>query len=156
LEKYDLIAVCPSDESLLHQACEKLQVDIISLDLSSKLNLRFRTKTIGAAVAAGVMFEICYSASLRGLCNFLASKVVDQNARRNLISNAMSLVKVTKGQNIIISSGAHAAMEMRGPYDVINLYAQLKHFNDWLKGASYLVLIMDKLKIAYRLRAVLL
>lgn len=37
LASYDLIAVAPGDETLLHQACEKMQIDIISVDLSSKV-----------------------------------------------------------------------------------------------------------------------
>ena len=41
--------------------------------------------------------------------------------RRNLSGNARNLVRVTKGRNLLISSGAAKAMELRGPYDVANL-----------------------------------
>ena len=47
--------------------------------------------------------------------------MIDQNARRHLITNAAALVRITKGKNIILSSDAKNAMELRGPYDVINL-----------------------------------
>jgi ribonuclease P/MRP protein subunit RPP1 len=35
------------------------------------------------------------------------------------------LVDWTKGKNLIISSAAHTASQIRGPYDVINLSAYL-------------------------------
>lgn len=46
----------------------------------------------------------------------------DASNRRNLITNALNLVRVTKGKNIILSSAARRAIELRGPHDVINLY----------------------------------
>lgn len=46
---------------------------------------------------------------------------VDSASRRQLISNAQSLVRVTRGKNIIITSEAQRAMELRGPYDIVNL-----------------------------------
>jgi len=33
----------------------------------------------------------------------------------------MTLVRATKGKNIILSSDAQKVMELRGPYDVVNL-----------------------------------
>ena len=45
----------------------------------------------------------------------------DSNARRHLVSNAQQLVRLTKGRNIVLSSGAKRAMELRGPHDVANL-----------------------------------
>jgi ribonuclease P/MRP protein subunit RPP1 len=38
-----------------------------------------------------------------------------------LIGNACSLVRATGGRNIIVSSDARVAMEVRGPHDVANL-----------------------------------
>jgi len=37
------------------------------------------------------------------------------------------LVRVTKGRNLLISSGALKALELRGPYDVANLYGMTSH-----------------------------
>ncbi|EMP24609.1 Ribonuclease P protein subunit p30 [Chelonia mydas] len=42
--------------------------------------------------------------------------------RRYTISNALSLMQICKGKNIIISSAAERPLELRGPYDVANLY----------------------------------
>lgn len=46
----------------------------------------------------------------------------DNNERRHLMSNALHLIRTTKGRNLIITSEARKAMEIRGPYDVVNLY----------------------------------
>jgi ribonuclease P/MRP protein subunit RPP1 len=50
-----------------------------------------------------------------------AHTLADSAARRSLISNALSLVRMTKGRNIILSSGAEAALGLRNPYDAANL-----------------------------------
>ena len=42
--------------------------------------------------------------------------------RRLVFSNAIQLIRATKGKNIIISSGTDEAFYHRSPYDVINLY----------------------------------
>jgi RNase P/RNase MRP subunit p30 len=47
--------------------------------------------------------------------------LLDAASRRQLISNAQNLVRVTRGKNIIITSEAQKAMELRGPYDIVNL-----------------------------------
>lgn len=44
-------------------------------------------------------------------------------SRRNLISNATSLIRATRGRGIILSSEAHKALACRGPWDVVNLAA---------------------------------
>lgn len=92
------------------QACASLPVDIISLDLSHRLPYRLRPKVLAPAVQRGVMFEISYACCLR-----------DETSRRLLFSNATALARATRGQNIIVSSGARTAFELRSPYDVINL-----------------------------------
>lgn len=39
-----------------------------------------------------------------------------------MISNALNLVRATKGRNIILSSAARKAFDLRGPNDLINLF----------------------------------
>ncbi|KAK9373885.1 RNase P subunit p30-domain-containing protein [Lipomyces chichibuensis] len=110
--KFDILAVRPTTEKLLLAACTSLDIDLISLDLSQRLPFYLRHRTLGAAVARGIKIEICYSPTTRQ---------ADNNARRNLISNAAALFRATRGKGIIISSGATSALECRGPYDVANL-----------------------------------
>ncbi|KAF9405472.1 hypothetical protein BGZ94_003526 [Podila epigama] len=106
---YDILAVQPTNEKLFQAACGTFEVDIISLDMSARLPFYMKHSTVGLAVERGIYFEVCYGAAIR-----------DATARRNLISNAQSLIRVTRGKNIILSSQAMRAMELRGPYDIVN------------------------------------
>ncbi|KAK9807879.1 hypothetical protein WJX72_011994 [[Myrmecia] bisecta] len=110
LASYDILAVQPLSERVMHQACTSLDVDIIALDMSRRMPFKFRPATIKAALSRGIHFEICYSTALR-----------DDSARRNLFSHVAGLVRATRGQGIVVSSGARAAFDLRGPYDVLNL-----------------------------------
>ena len=56
--------------------------------------------------------EICYGAGVTGS---------GTDARRNLIGNAMALIRATRGRGIIVSSEARKALDVRAPADVINL-----------------------------------
>ena len=69
---------------------------------------------IKLALQRGIHFEIAYS-----------PLIDDVNSRRQVLAEAKLLVDWTKGKNLIISSAAHNANEIRGPYDVINLCAFL-------------------------------
>ncbi|KAI9024757.1 ribonuclease P/MRP protein subunit RPP1 [Hyaloraphidium curvatum] len=108
--QFDILSIQPQTEKMFQQACSTLEVDIITLDMTSRLPFNLKHTTVGLAIARGVHFEITYSSSLR-----------DANARRYLLSNAANLVRVTRGKNIIVSSQAQKALEVRGPYDVANL-----------------------------------
>lgn len=100
------------NEKTLSQACLALDCDIISLDLSSRLPFHFKFKTLSAAIARGIRFEICYGPGVTGS---------GLEARRNLIGNATSLIRATRGRGIIISSEAKRALGVRAPWDVVNL-----------------------------------
>ncbi|KAF6111171.1 ribonuclease P/MRP subunit p30 [Phyllostomus discolor] len=62
------------------------------------------------AIDRGVCFELVYSPAIK-----------DSTMRRYTISNALSLMQVCKGKNVIISSAAERPLEIRGPYDIANL-----------------------------------
>lgn len=110
--EYDIIALRPTNEKCLLLACTSMECDIISLDMSVRLPFHFRFKTVAAAITRGVRFEICYSPGITG-SGF--------EARRNLIGNAASLIRATRGRGIIISSEAKRALGVRAPWDVVNL-----------------------------------
>jgi RNase P/RNase MRP subunit p30 len=130
---YDILAVQPGSERAFATACTTLDVDIICFDLARRLPFRrvrggacvrlpaarpsdtvarrrLRTPTVRAALARGVAFELCYAPALR-----------EPTARRQLFANALAVVRATGGRNIIVSSGAARAFELRGAYDVANL-----------------------------------
>lgn len=51
---------------LAQQCADKLDVDLISLDLSQRLPFHIKPPQIRQALARGVHFEICYSAAIGG------------------------------------------------------------------------------------------
>lgn len=114
MKSYDLLAVRPTDGKTLEAACLNLDCDIISIDLTTRFPTHFKFRTVAAAIARGVRFELCYAPGV------LAT---DSAARRNVISNATQLIRATRGRGIIISSEAKRAVGIRGPWDVINLAA---------------------------------
>ena len=115
------------------QACASLQVDIISLDLSHRLPFRLRPKVLAPAVQRGVMFEISYACCLR-----------DETSRRLLFSNATALARATRGQNIIVSSGARTAFELRSPYDAMNLSALFGLPERHAKASAYMLALLSQ------------
>ena len=70
--------------------------------------------TLGQAVERGIMIELCYGPGI--LCS-------DSVERRNVVSNAIQLIRVARGRGLIISSGASKAAGCRAPADVVNLAA---------------------------------
>ncbi|WEW58438.1 RNA-binding RNA processing protein rpp1 [Emydomyces testavorans] len=112
IQSYSLLAIRPTNEKSLTHACTNLDCDIISLDLSVRLPFHFKFKTLSAAISRGVRFEICYGPGVTGS---------GLESRRNLIGNAIALVRATRGRGIIISSEAKQALGVRAPWDVINL-----------------------------------
>lgn len=110
LSKYDLIAARPQTDQDFLFCCITGELDVISLKLHDRLQLKIKLNLVQEAVKRGIMFEICYAHGLK-----------DLNARRVFIANASSLIKAAKGRNIILSSGAKDLFEQRAPWDVINL-----------------------------------
>ena len=111
-QAYDLVALRPTNEKSLLNACTNLECDVISVDLSVRLPYHFKFKMLSAAISRGIRIEICYGPGITGS---------GLDARRNLIGNATSLIRATRGRGIIVSSEARRALSLRAPWDVINL-----------------------------------
>lgn len=109
-ESYDLVAAVPQTEQLFEDCCRRLNIDLISLDLTERVPFRMSLPAVAAAIGRGVHFEICYAPALR-----------DSATRRNIVANAQQLLRLTRGRNIVLSSGALRPMDLRGPHDVANL-----------------------------------
>jgi ribonuclease P/MRP protein subunit RPP1 len=73
------------------------------------------------AIKKGIMFEICYSAAIEGNRKNDFSELLDSTLRRMVFSNAIQIIKATKGKNLIFSSGCKDPFYHRGPYDIICL-----------------------------------
>ncbi|KAH0521314.1 Ribonuclease P protein subunit p30, partial [Microtus ochrogaster] len=69
-----------------------------------------KTEKLFHAIDRGLGFELVYGPAIR-----------DATMRRYTISNALSLMQICRGKNVILSSAAEKPLEIRGPYDVANL-----------------------------------
>ncbi len=110
---YDIFAIRPTNEESLGQACQSLECDLVSLDLTQRYPFYLKHKTFSAALQRGVKFEICYASGI------LMSD--GGSSRRNLISNATQLIRASRGRGLVISSEATRALVCRAPADVVNL-----------------------------------
>jgi ribonuclease P/MRP protein subunit RPP1 len=108
---YDLLALRPTDEKTFQLACLSLECDMISLDLSQRLDFILKFSNVSAALKRGIRFEICYSPGISG----------GTDARRNVISGATALIRATRGRGIILSSEVRDVLALRAPNDVMNL-----------------------------------
>lgn len=108
LSRFDLVAFIPTNEKEFHACCEEGLCDIIQLPVPLTFNLK--KNDVSTALARDITFEICYSPALK-----------DLNYRRSLIKDAQFLISRTGGKNLILSSEGQSPIDLRGPYDVINL-----------------------------------
>ncbi|KAK3529014.1 hypothetical protein QTP70_014404 [Hemibagrus guttatus] len=109
-KNFDILAVFPKTEKLFHAACMTYDVDIISIAATEKQPFHCKRSPINGAIERGVFFEISYTAAIR-----------DSTMKKYTIANAINLVDVCKGKNVIMASGAETPLELRGPYDIANL-----------------------------------
>ncbi|XP_072296633.1 ribonuclease P protein subunit p30 [Eucyclogobius newberryi] len=107
---FDLLAVQPHTDKLFLSACMTYDVDLICLSVSEKLPFFYKRAPVSGALERGVAFEVSYSAAIR-----------DSTRRRYTLANAMFHSDICKGKNMVVSSAAEKALELRGPHDVINL-----------------------------------
>jgi len=110
VDSYDIIAAQPISERAFAFVCTTLNVDIISVDLSKRLAIKFKPEYVKTALKRGLFFEIQYSSALR-----------EASIRRQLFANAQALTQASRGRGIILTSGAHTVQDLRGTLDVINL-----------------------------------
>jgi ribonuclease P/MRP protein subunit RPP1 len=120
LASYDLVALVPQSEDVLARCCMPPVVgaiDLISLPMEHRLSYALNPAMLRKAARAGVHFEIRYAHALR-----------DSNTRRNLIGNALSLVRAAPASSLLLTSGAEAESKLRAPVDVAHL-ATLFHLS---------------------------
>eukprot|EP00877_Chromochloris_zofingiensis_P014611 jgi/Chrzof1/9403/Cz04g01210.t1 len=134
LNAYDTISVAPPNERALQQACTALPVDIIQLDLSRRSPYVWKKIPLKSAIDRGIYFEITYGEAL-----------TTPPKRKHFFSNAQQLVRALNGKNIIITSGAQSAEELRSPCEVMHMAAvlgmSLQQAKDALSAAPRRVLL---------------
>ncbi|KAF7723288.1 hypothetical protein EC973_002134 [Apophysomyces ossiformis] len=102
----DILAVQPTNIDVCKHACQSYDVDLISMDLSQK-GVSPGYASTKVALNRGVFFEICYTQAFR-----------DPSRRAVFFSNVKRLVDITRGDNLIFSSGALQALEIKKPSDM--------------------------------------
>jgi len=111
---YDILALRPTSQKGYEAACLSLsEQSIISLDLTQRFPFHFRPKQLMTAINRGCKIELCYSQAVMG----------DSTKRRHFISNAMAIMRATKGRGLLISSEAGGVLGIRAPADVVNLFS---------------------------------
>lgn len=112
IKSYDLIAIQPETEKMFQVACSNLDIDIISLDMTSRLGFPIKAGYVRQALDRGVVFEFCYG-----------PLIADATARRNIVGNSRNIMRfgLNKGNGLIFTSGTDSAWQFRAPSDVINL-----------------------------------
>ncbi|KAM9325020.1 ribonuclease P protein subunit p30 [Gastrophryne carolinensis] len=110
IKLYDIVAVYPKNEKLFHKVCTGIDADLICINVTERNPFFFRRPSLNAAIGRGIFFELTYSSAIK-----------DSTIRRYTISNAISLMQICKGKNIVISSGAERPLELRSAYDVATL-----------------------------------
>lgn len=114
INSFDLVAVRPTTEKTFQMACQSLNIDIISLDLSDRLSFNIRHGFVREAVARGVVFEVSYGPSI--------AAPIAGGKRRSALSSAMHLVRVMgKSKGVIVTSGPTVGeFCLRAPHCVRN------------------------------------
>ncbi|XP_049869804.1 ribonuclease P protein subunit p30 [Pectinophora gossypiella] len=110
LKKYDIVAVVPKTLQAFQYACGTMDIDIITFDPVSRIPFKISRKLYRQAVERGIFFELMYSPAIK-----------DSTSRKNIISTAHTYHAIGRSKNIIVTSGAENAMQVRDVHDVINL-----------------------------------
>ena len=112
LQSYDILSVQPMTEKTFQMACQSIDIDLVTFDLTSdRLPFQLKHGFVREAIKRGVYFELPISGAFSS----------DLNVRRNVLANAMAVSRITKGKNTIISSGTSSPALLRGPFDLYNL-----------------------------------
>ena len=108
LATYDLVAAQPSDASglaAIAAAGGGAAIDIVTLDMSSgRLPFPLSRRDLAAALAAGQVLELRYAPAIR-----------DAALRRAFFTHAATLLRLTRGAGLLLTSGARHALELRSP-----------------------------------------
>lgn len=128
--QFDIIAIQPLNEKVLQLSILNLDIDLISINLASKLSFYLKFKTLNNATEKGIKFEICYSQLISGNTNSGGGGYIDDSTNTNLIkknffNNVLQLIRGCRSRGIIISSGAQTSLQLRNLSDILILLKTL-------------------------------
>lgn len=112
LKKFHLVCGVPKSDAAMQHCCSTFIGDIIGMNtLDDSKSIIINHKCYQLAIRRGLCFEIKYSPA-----------IIDSSRRREIITTAHGYASQRKSKNVIISSGALNRFQVRGPYDIANLY----------------------------------
>ncbi|GME54830.1 putative ribonuclease p complex subunit [Neofusicoccum parvum] len=127
-QAYDILAVRPVDEKTLQQACQSLDCDIISIDMTQRLGFFFKFKMLSQAVERGVKFEICYAPGVMAK---------DSSARRNLIMNTTQLIRAARAPWDVVNLAAVWGLGQERGYEAVSKEARAAVVSAQMKRTSF-------------------
>ncbi|CAH6721261.1 ribonuclease P/MRP protein subunit Rpp1p [[Candida] jaroonii] len=138
---FDLIAIKPQTEKSLQNSIINLNIDLISIPLDTKLNFYIKHKIVGKALEKGIKFEICYGPLISSTSTL---------TRKLMISNIVQLIRATRSNGLIISSGSKNPINLRSFHNIMNFFQtlgiKLNHINKFDDNAEK-ALINGRLRI---------
>lgn len=111
--EYDIFSIKITKPQHIKRILE-YEPDIITLDFNSKI-YNFDEKEISEVIKKNIFIEISAFSLLHTKCK-----------RYRIMKNIRALFKLTKGQNIILSSGARTSIELKRPWDLVKMLGVFK------------------------------
>lgn len=125
---FDIISVQPTTEKALQLTTTNLDIDIVSLPMSTRLPFFLKHKTVGKALTRGIKFEICYSGLIGGPAGYETSSALGTTghiSRKTFFSNCLQLIRASRCQGIVFSSGANEPLHVRNHTDILAVMREL-------------------------------
>ncbi|GEQ68751.1 hypothetical protein JCM33374_g2419 [Metschnikowia sp. JCM 33374] len=125
---FDIVAVQPTTEKALQLTTTNLDIDLVSLPMATRLPFFLKHKTIGSALAKGIKFEVCYSGLIAGPAGYESSTALGASghmSRKNFFSNCIQLIRASRCQGLVFSSGATEPLHVRNYADVLAIMKSL-------------------------------
>lgn len=125
---FDIISVQPTTEKALQLTTTNLDIDLVSLPLTTRLPYFIKHKTAGQALSRGIKFEISYLGMISGKAGYELAGVLGvtgQVSRKLFVFNCLQLIRACRSQGIVFSSGAPDPLGVRAPESILALYSLL-------------------------------
>jgi len=107
---YDIIAVKPLNNYVFDISCTLPSITLIALDFTKKTIINIKPSNLRNASRRGIKFEIC-----------LAQMFGVHKTKKVFLVNIITMVRVTNGNGIVLTSGSISATDIRSPHEVINM-----------------------------------
>lgn len=148
---FDIIAIQPNNEKALQLTVMNLEIDLLTINLSNKLNFFLKFKTLHSAIEKGIKFEINYSQLISGNEGYINNETNSNLIKKNFFNNVLQLIRGTRSNGLVISSGAQNPLQLRNINDIIILLSTLGLNKN--KSKKFITEIPEKVLINGKLKS---